>query len=884
MTGPRRTGGTGAAGAPGAGGLALCCSGGGIRSASYNLGAMQALARDGTLERDVTLVSAVSGGSYTASSWLLLAAPGPDGEQVPLGEVYRPGSPEERHLRRSTRYLLPTAASALRGGLCVTFGLALNLSLLVGWLVAVLLPVGWWLRDRGVTRVEGGSVALDLGARGAAALPWAVPAALAGLTLVLFAVSGSGVSAVHSRRFHAGGAGVCPPAQGCSRVDEEQGWAARWLSCGGAQRAMAASAAAALGTAYVLLLVPWLVAVGSRAPGVPDAVSHTDVGAGLGSSFLALLATVRLVLGGLRGDRATAARTSAARTSAARLPVGVRRAVRHVLLPWTGSAVVVLLLVAASLLAVRAAVVTGPVGAQVSLWAGVVGYLLLARLLVDVNRTSLHSLYRDRLASAFAVRRAPGGAVRPAGQARLSGLGTPAGRPGTPELVVCATANVTAPGEVPAGRNGVSFTFTQRDAGLERPLSQRAARPGSDALYRRVPTEDYERVLGLRQFTLFDVVALSGAAVSPVMGASTRRPERLLLALANVRLGVWLPHPALLPVHTSRGVAAPDLRPRLPGAPRRVEPPLGTQPVAPEPADPVEGRVLRALTRRPARRLARLLAARLRIAEHEQALAELDAALATAVRVREAAPPGRHRREASAAVAGLRRRRRAAASRRGAGLGARLRNELGWRAQQPGVRLLLQEALGATSLASCWLYVTDGGHFDNLGLVEALRRGPDEVLVVDASADRAGTWATLGEAVGLARAELGIEVTLDPSVLRAADGTTAVPYVAGTYRSPSDPAGRPPHRVWLCTLGVPPDAPWDVRAFALTHPSFPTDSTLKQLYDGREFEAYRALGEHAVTGLLRARAAARARTAAVAPQPRAPARADGRGRHRTAPA
>ena len=179
MAGPRgAAGGAGQGAGRHAGGLAVCCSGGGIRSASYNLGALQALARDGTLERDVTLVTAVSGGSYTASSWLLLAAPGPDGEQVPLGEVYRPGSPEERHLRRSTRYLLPTAASALRGGLCVAFGLALNLSLLAGWLVAVLLPVGWWLRERGVTRVEAGSVALHLGARGAAALPWVVPAAL----------------------------------------------------------------------------------------------------------------------------------------------------------------------------------------------------------------------------------------------------------------------------------------------------------------------------------------------------------------------------------------------------------------------------------------------------------------------------------------------------------------------------------------------------------------------------------------------------------------------------------------------------------------------------------------------------------------------------------
>src|SRR6266568_5466571 len=42
--------------------------------------------------------------------------------------------------------------------------------------------------------------------------------------------------------------------------------------------------------------------------------------------------------------------------------------------------------------------------------------------------------------------------------------------------------------------------------------------------------------------------------------------------------------------------------------------------------------------------------------------------------------------------------------------------------------------------ASIWMYVTDGGHYENLGLVEALRRGADNIVVLDASGDKADTW------------------------------------------------------------------------------------------------------------------------------------------------
>jgi hypothetical protein len=51
-----------------------------------------------------------------------------------------------------------------------------------------------------------------------------------------------------------------------------------------------------------------------------------------------------------------------------------------------------------------------------------------------------------------------------------------------------------------------------------------------------------------------------------------------------------------------------------------------------------------------------------------------------------------------------------------------------------------------------------------------------------------------------------------------------------------------PANLVVCKLGWWQDAPWDVVAYARSHPSYPCEPTLQQLYDSREFEAYHELG------------------------------------------
>jgi hypothetical protein len=73
------------------------------------------------------------------------------------------------------------------------------------------------------------------------------------------------------------------------------------------------------------------------------------------------------------------------------------------------------------------------------------------------------------------------------------------------------------------------------------------------------------------------------------------------------------------------------------------------------------------------------------------------------------------------------------------------------------------------------------------------------------------------------------------------------PWAYGTFsRAPGRPGLPGEGDIWVCKLGWWTEAPWDVLAYARDHSTYPCDSTLEQLYDAGEFEAYHELGEAAV--------------------------------------
>jgi hypothetical protein len=168
---------------------------------------------------------------------------------------------------------------------------------------------------------------------------------------------------------------------------------------------------------------------------------------------------------------------------------------------------------------------------------------------------------------------------------------------------------------------------------------------------------------------------------------------------------------------------------------------------------------------------------------------------------------------------------------------------VGWQLRQPGIWSLARELLGRTGLHGRWIYVTDGGHYENLGLVEALRRGATEIIAFDASGDAPHSWTAFGQAVETARADLGVQIHLDPTEMTPSSHGNRVPtlVVNGTCTYPNGESAR----LVLCKLAMPVEVPasWDVAAWATGHANFPHDTTAQQLYGDREFEAYRRLGE-----------------------------------------
>ena len=169
---------------------------------------------------------------------------------------------------------------------------------------------------------------------------------------------------------------------------------------------------------------------------------------------------------------------------------------------------------------------------------------------------------------------------------------------------------------------------------------------------------------------------------------------------------------------------------------------------------------------------------------------------------------------------------------------------------------LCREILGRNHLDAPFLYVTDGGHYENLGLVKLLRRKCKTIWCLDASGDQIDTFNTIGEAFRTAESELGVSFAHDPKADMAP--TTAQPpagqpwfvkstYCGNTFKYADDTPGV----LIIVKAGVPKAAPWSIRSYQSEHTRFPCDPTMDQLFDGERFDAYRSLGRFSVTQALK---------------------------------
>lgn len=173
---------------------------------------------------------------------------------------------------------------------------------------------------------------------------------------------------------------------------------------------------------------------------------------------------------------------------------------------------------------------------------------------------------------------------------------------------------------------------------------------------------------------------------------------------------------------------------------------------------------------------------------------------------------------------------------------------------------IIAEALGWTDDRNNYVYLSDGGHFENLGLYEMVLRRCRLIVVSDAGCDPDFGFNDLGNAVQKVRTDLGIPIDFQPMhILPRRDKKGGALCAIGTIRyscidkMEPDPLGQPVPVPDGKIIYVKPvfygDEPRDVYRYAMTHETFPHQGTGDQWFDESQFESYRKLGSHIIDAI-----------------------------------
>ena len=170
------------------------------------------------------------------------------------------------------------------------------------------------------------------------------------------------------------------------------------------------------------------------------------------------------------------------------------------------------------------------------------------------------------------------------------------------------------------------------------------------------------------------------------------------------------------------------------------------------------------------------------------------------------------------------------------------------------LRLILDEAQGHTDNKHPYVYLSDGGHFENLGLYEMILRRCHTIVVSDAGCDPSGSFEDLGNAIRKIRVDFGIpiefqEIKIYPRV--PGEPPTAGKYCAiGTIRYSCVDNDADDGTLIYIKPAFYGTEPKDVFNYAQTSSAFPHESTADQFFSESQFESYRALGSHAIDQIL----------------------------------
>jgi len=156
------------------------------------------------------------------------------------------------------------------------------------------------------------------------------------------------------------------------------------------------------------------------------------------------------------------------------------------------------------------------------------------------------------------------------------------------------------------------------------------------------------------------------------------------------------------------------------------------------------------------------------------------------------------------------------------------------------LRYLISELFGGANDQSSYVAVSDGGHFENLAAYELIKRQCQLIIISDAECDEDYCFEGLGRLIRMCKVDFGVTITIDVSQIRLADsGWSTRRCAIGTIQYPGQPG--------LGTLvylkaSMTGQESTDVLQYKSTHATFPHESTGNQFYTEDQFESYRHLG------------------------------------------
>jgi hypothetical protein len=210
----------------------------------------------------------------------------------------------------------------------------------------------------------------------------------------------------------------------------------------------------------------------------------------------------------------------------------------------------------------------------------------------------------------------------------------------------------------------------------------------------------------------------------------------------------------------------------------------------------------------------------------------------------------------------------------------------------PVQRQLLNEFLSRfPGTSEQYWYLTDGGHFENMGGYELIRRRLPLIVIIDAEGDENYTFPGLAGLIQKARLDFGAEIKflngeqLDDRLgkyhtMRQYFGTLNQLRRGTWTEEPVDDPDTAKSRLSLAPPGLDAfslahaalaqityaddteglmivikptltgDEPADLLHYHGEHPTFPHESTADQFFDEAQWESYRKLGEHIATQLF----------------------------------